>query len=97
MGTFGTVRRLPSKRWQARYYGPDGIRRSAPNTFERKTDAERWLRMLEVQILRGEWVDPDRMKVTLGDYAERWIAERPGLRPRTVELYRWLLRKRIAP
>ena len=31
----------------------------------------------------------------LGDYAERWITERPGLRPRTVELYRWLLGKHI--
>jgi hypothetical protein len=28
-----------------------------------------------------------RAKVWLSDYAERWIAERPGLRPRTVELY----------
>ncbi len=31
------------------------------------------------------------------DYADRWIAERAGLRPRTVELYRWLLRRHIAP
>jgi integrase len=35
--------------------------------------------------------------VPLQDYAEQWIRERPGLRPRTVELYRWLLGKHIAP
>ena len=40
---------------------------------------------------------PERAKVPLGDYAERWIRERAGLRPRTVELYRWLLRKHIVP
>ena len=26
-----------------------------------------------------------------------WIAQRPSLRPRTVDLYRWLLKKHIAP
>jgi len=37
---FGRVRQLPSGRWQARYAGPDGIDRSAPETFATKTDAE---------------------------------------------------------
>lgn len=97
MTSFGNVRRLPSGRWQARYYGPDGQRRNAPDTFERKTDAVRWLRLLEAQMARGEWLDPERAKITLADYAERWVTERPGLRPRTVALYRWLLRKRIVP
>jgi hypothetical protein len=45
----------------------------------------------------SEWTDPDRAKVTLGDYAERWIAERAGLRPPPVELYGWLLRRHITP
>ena len=35
--------------------------------------------------------------MTLQDYAEQWIRERAGLRPRTVELYRWLLGKHITP
>ena len=33
----------------------------------------------------------------LGDYASTWIEQRPGLRPRTVDLYRWLLKKHIEP
>ncbi|PXY34655.1 integrase [Prauserella coralliicola] len=52
--------------------------------------------MVETQIARGEWVDPERAKMLLGDYAERWIIERPHLRPRTVALYRWLLQSHIA-
>jgi integrase len=35
--------------------------------------------------------------VSLQDYAARWIEQRPGLRPRTLQLYRWTLSKHIAP
>lgn len=94
---FGNVRRLPSGRWQARYLGPDGQRRSAPQTFDTKTTAARWLRMIEAEVTRGEWTDPEAARVTVQEYAEQWIRERPGLRPRTVELYRWLLGKHIVP
>ena len=42
-------------------------------------------------MMAGEWTDPERGKVKLGDYAATWIAERPGLRVRTVDLYTWHL------
>jgi integrase len=71
--------------------------RSAPQTFVRKAEAQRYLTLVEAQIANGDWTDPERAKVALADYAERWIKERPGLRPRTVELYRWLLRRHITP
>lgn len=71
--------------------------RAAPETFGRKSDAERYLTLVEAQMVRGEWVDPDRAKITVGDYAERWIAQRPNLRPRTVALYQWTLGKYITP
>ena len=35
--------------------------------------------------------------VTFGEYAEEWLQSRPDLAVRTVELYRWLLRRHIAP
>jgi integrase len=94
---FGNVRRRDSGRWQARYPGPDGRMRSAPSTFATRAEAERWLTLAEAQMIRGEWIDPKQGAIPLGDYAERWITERPSLRPRTVELYRWLLGKHIAP
>lgn len=94
---FGSVRQLPSKRWQARYPGPDGVERPAPYTFETKRAAERWLAMVETQINQGDWVDPEKGKIELADYARQWIEERPDLRPRTVDLYEWLLTKHIVP
>ena len=48
-------------------------------------------------MMAGEWSDSTRAKVTVEDYADRWITQRPGLRPSTVELYRWLLTKYVAP
>lgn len=94
---FGRIRKLPSGRYQARYPGPDGVDRPADVTFTRKRDAEQWLSAKEVELARGEWTDPDAGKVSLKEYAETWIRERPGLRPRTVVLYEGLLRLHIVP
>ncbi len=94
---FGNIRKLPSGRYQASYLGPDGQRRNAVETFDRKSDADRALSLIEGQMMRGEWTDPEGGKIKLADYAESWITERPGLRPRSADNYRWLLRKHIAP
>ncbi|HYU02896.1 MAG TPA: N-terminal phage integrase SAM-like domain-containing protein, partial [Jatrophihabitantaceae bacterium] len=94
---FGTVRQRASGRWQVRYPGPDGRLRSAPETFARKRDAERYLTLIESAMAKGEWTDRVRARVRLQDYAERWIEQRPGLRPRTLQLYRWTLKKHITP
>ncbi|MBN9098848.1 MAG: tyrosine-type recombinase/integrase family protein [Pseudonocardia sp.] len=94
---FGNVRLRESGRWQARYPGPDGRLRPAPMTFATKRDAEQWLTLAEARMIRGDWIDPQRSAVPFGAYAERWIRERPSLRPRTVELYGWLFRKHLEP
>jgi integrase len=94
---FGNVRELPSGRYQASYLGPDGRRHTAPDTFQRKSDAERWLTLTEAQIFNGDWTDPQRGKILLGDYGAAWIRERPNLRPKTLELYRWLFERYIVP
>jgi integrase len=94
---FGRVRKLPSGRFQARYPGPDGIDRPAPTTFATKTDAERWLAGVESDIVKSNWRNPDLGRVQLGSYVANWIDHRPGLRPRTLDLYRWLNRKYLEP
>ena len=94
---FGRVRRLPSGRYQARYPGPDGIDRPAPDTFATKTEAEQWLTLKEAELLEGDWIDPDAGEILISDYAATWIEERPGLRPKSVKNYRSLLRCQVAP
>ncbi len=94
---FGTIRKLPSGRYQARHVDASGRRHRAPNTFATKADAGRWLADVEAAIARGTWIDPDAGRVLLADYAQGWIDSRPGLRPRTRELYQSLLDLHLAP
>lgn len=93
---FGRVRKLPSGRYQARYPGPDGMDRPAPQTFATKTDADVWLTMKEAEIHRGDWIDPDGGKILFGTYADTWLNDHV-LKPRTDELYRGLLKNHLKP
>ncbi|MEU5798338.1 site-specific integrase [Streptomyces sp. NPDC047813] len=93
---FGTVRRLASGRWQARYVGPDGTRHKAPETFDTKTDAQDWLNLVRADIDRNQWRNPDAGAVNFEKYALRWLEER-GLAPTTVDRYSGLLRLHILP
>ncbi|MFJ8863850.1 tyrosine-type recombinase/integrase [Streptomyces sp. NPDC102451] len=93
---FGTVRQLPSGRWQTRYWAPDGSRRTAPETFETRTEAQTWLTLTQADIERKHWVDPDAGSINFEAYAMKWIEER-GLSATTEELYRRLLRLHLLP
>ena len=93
---WGSVRKLPSGRYQARYR-VDGKMAAAPTTFRTKRDAEAYLSTVRADMERGQWVNPASGKVTLRSYATKWLAQRPDLRPRTVELYEGELRLHILP
>jgi integrase len=98
---FGRVRQLDSGRWQARYPGPDGKVRPAPQTFRNKTDASRWLSQAEADLLRGTWRDPKLGREDLAPYAKAWISQRTvkgrPLAPRTVATYEHSLGQWIKP
>jgi len=80
---FGYLRRLPSKRYQASYIGPDTIRHKASVTFETKEDAEAWLTDCRREINGEEWAPPVKAKATMfGDYADHWLKHRQ-LKPRS--------------
>lgn len=94
--TFGNVRRLPSKRWQASYWH-QGKRHVASTTFPSKADANAWLSRAQADINRGMWIDPDAGRESFGVYAEQWLSNRHDLRPRTRELYRSQLNRHLLP
>jgi hypothetical protein len=93
---FGNIRKRAAGRYQARYRGPDGRLRSAPDIFERRADAARWLTFKEAEIHRGDWIAPERARVLFSDYADQWVHDRV-LKVRTEELYRDLLRNHLLP
>ncbi|MCD9880687.1 tyrosine-type recombinase/integrase [Streptomyces guryensis] len=93
---FGAIRRLPSGRYQARYPGPDGVMRPAPETFATTADADDWLAEKQTEIRRGEWRDPDAGSVNFRVYAEKWVEER-DLEVLSADLYHYLLDNHILP
>jgi integrase len=94
---FGTTRKLPSGRWQARYFDAAGVRHKAPRTFASKTDTLQWLSTVEADLARGDWHDPKLAATTLGAWVERWRPTTASLRPSTRDLYEYLLRVHILP
>lgn len=93
---FGMVRELPSGRYQASYLS-DGQRVNAPQTFTTVEDARAWLSTVETDRLRGTLKARPRVRETLGEYAVRWVKQRPGLRASTRNQYAIDLRRHIDP
>ena len=110
---FGAIRRLPSKRWQASYIGPDEARHTAPATFATKMEAEGWLLSERRGIDGGTWTPPkaeqtDAVPAVSGDEADvtplptlaEWSRQwlsRRELRATTRDGYERLLANHILP
>lgn len=103
--TFGSVDKLPSGRYRARYTGPDGQMYSArtpqdrPLTFQTKGDADAFLAATRTSISKGTWQPPGAAvtaPVTLQVYADAWLAVRP-VETRTREHYESLLTNHLVP
>jgi integrase len=90
-----SVEKLASGRWQARYRDPEGRQRK--RSFDRKSDAERYLTTVESSKLAGVYIDPALARVTVGALAQRWIDGKADLRPSTRERYAGILREHVLP
>ncbi len=73
---FGTVERLPSKRYRA-CYKHEGRAVYAQRTFATEADASGWPANTETDLGRGTWVDPRRGQEPFHQYAGTWMI-RPG-------------------
>lgn len=93
---FGSVRRLPSGRYQASYWHL-AERHTADQTFETKADAQSWLSEVETEIRRGRWINPSSGRLLFGAYVDDWLTQRYDIRPRTRELYGSLIKRHLKP
>ncbi len=82
--------------WEVRYRDPQ--RRDRSKTFRTKAQAEAFADAVETDIDRGQFLDPQLGKKTLGEWAREWLeARRSELRPTTYMTYEGLLRTHILP
>ena len=98
--SFGTIRKLPSRKWQASFVGLNGKRVNAPMTFAFKGEAQDWLKAQRIKLQRtvsGEVFSGSSVDYSLEvlDYIERHISLQTNhlgalLAPSTQELYRRL-------
>lgn len=68
-------------RWQARFRDPAG--REHAKRFDRRADAERWLRDQAGAVDRGRWIDPSLGRMAFDEWCKRWWATTPALRAST--------------
>ena len=81
--------------WRAHYRTPAGAQRN--KSFARKLDAERFLASVENAKLTGTYVDPALAQVTVGEWADRWLAGQAHLKPSTHSRYAGILRSHVVP
>ena len=82
-------------RYRVRYRDPSGASRS--RTFRRKADAERFAREVEVDMDRGQWIDPRGADIALEQWVETFLTFAQSLSPTTVQTYRRDLDRYILP
>jgi integrase len=82
-------------RWDVRYWDPEKKQRS--RAFRRRIDAQKFANVVETDIVRGEWLDPDLGKETFGQWARRWQLTILDRAPKTIERYESILRRHLLP
>ena len=104
---FGSIRKLPSGRYQARYIAPDGREHRPATTFDARKDAEAWLAVEWAKVQSGTWMPPEvvhaehvaRVATLFSEYAEEVISRRLAngrIRETTAALHRRYLRLYLA-
>jgi hypothetical protein len=93
---FGSVRRLPSGRFQASYWN-EGIRQVGECTFPTKADAFAYLSAIETDLRRGGWIDPEAGRKLFADLVAEWLVSNPAKRSSTMQRDEAIIRNHLLP
>ncbi|MGA3149656.1 MAG: tyrosine-type recombinase/integrase [Acidimicrobiales bacterium] len=93
---FGSVRELPSGKWQATWKA-NGARHRAPMTFRNKTDAKTYLATVRADLERGTWTDPLAGRITVREVGAEWLASNPNKSDGSIDRDRRTLNKHVYP
>src|SRR4051812_32859568 len=94
---FGSIRKLPSGRWQVRHADPAGTRITVPTTFGTRGDASRYLARVQSDMERAQWRDPRAGRITFEEWATEWLAGNPAKRATTLARDTVVLQTHVLP
>lgn len=89
------IRKLPSGKWQATVRGPGGKRYTKTDPL--KSIVKAWGEEKEAELRRDDWVDPQALKVTFGEWHAKWWAARVVDSEETTRGDRGCFRNHILP
>jgi integrase len=89
------TRNFPKGGWKARYRDGDGKFHS--KTFPRRSDAERYLAQIRVDLDNQDYIDPKSGRTTFATVADQWWALRPATKDRVRYQYGRLLQRHVLP
>jgi len=92
----GSVRRLPSGRWRARWREPGSLTENG-RTFARRRDAEAFLARVEESMVEGTYLDPKLGRVPFREWVDRWWATTMHLRPSSRARAEGIVRNWLVP
>jgi integrase len=89
-------RTLPSGqvRYLVQWRDPGG---SHTESFKRETDAKNRKRSIESDQFRGTYIDPNRSKITTGEWADLWLGGKANLAPKSRERAEGIVRTHVKP
>ncbi|MGW8887324.1 tyrosine-type recombinase/integrase [Streptomyces sp. NPDC055749] len=73
-----TDRHGTGMRYRARYFAPDGKRKSKSFADGQKRLAEQWLSSISADVARGQYIDPNAARTSFQEFAEQWLASQSG-------------------
>lgn len=90
-----SISKRPDGRWRARYRDSAGKEHAAHRAT--KAAAQSWLDENTAGLVRRDWVDPGRARLTVGVWGAQWLAGRVDLKPKTTAGYENLWKTQIKP
>jgi integrase len=90
-----SLRQKASGHWEARYRDARGQMHA--RTFTTKSQAARWVKEMETDVRRGEWIDPRLARTTFGDWAAEYLTTIVHLRAVTRGDYGRIVRVHLLP
>jgi len=90
-----SIAKRPDGTWRARYKAPNG--KWHAKHFDKKADATAFLDGIAAQVVTNTYVAPERGRLTVGAWCDKWLAGKVSLKPSTRQTYTSIVTHHVKP